>query len=29
MPAVLEAVLCVVLIGTVGWIGRRDKRKRA
>jgi len=28
-PAIAEAVLCVVLIGTVGWIGRRDKRKRA
>jgi uncharacterized membrane protein len=29
VPAVLEAVLSVVLIGTVGWIGRRDKRRRA
>ena len=29
VPAVLEALLCVALIGTVGWIGRRDKRKRA
>ncbi len=29
VPAILEAVLCVVLIGTVGWIGRRDKHKRA
>jgi uncharacterized membrane protein len=29
VPAILEALLCVVLIGTVGWIGRRDKRNRA
>jgi uncharacterized membrane protein len=29
VPAILEALLCVLLIGTVGWIGRRDKRKRA
>ncbi|HEY6985619.1 MAG TPA: DUF2069 domain-containing protein, partial [Rhodanobacteraceae bacterium] len=28
-PAILEAMLCVVLIGTVGWIGRRDKRTRS
>ncbi|HEX5122211.1 MAG TPA: DUF2069 domain-containing protein [Rhodanobacteraceae bacterium] len=28
-PAISETVLSVVLIGTVGWIGRRDKRKRA
>jgi uncharacterized membrane protein len=27
-PAIAEAVLSVVLIGTVGWIGRRDKKKR-
>ena len=29
IPAILEVLLCVVLIGTVGWIGRREKRKRA
>ena len=29
VPAILEVLLCVVLIGTVGWIGRREKRKRA
>jgi uncharacterized membrane protein len=28
-PAIAEALLCVVLVGTVGWIGRREKRKRA
>ena len=28
VPAILEAVLCVVLVATVGWIGRRDKQKR-
>jgi uncharacterized membrane protein len=28
-PAISEALLCVVLIGTVGWIGRREKNKRA
>jgi uncharacterized membrane protein len=28
LPAIMEIVLCVVLIGTVGWIGRRDKQKR-
>ena len=27
-PALAEVVLSVVLIGTVGWIGRREKRKR-
>lgn len=29
VPAIIEALLSVVLIGTVGWIGRREKRKRA
>ena len=29
VPAIVEVLLCVVLIGTVGWIGRREKRKRA
>lgn len=28
-PAILEALLCVALIVTVGWIGRRDKQKRS
>jgi len=27
-PAIAEAMLSVVLIGTVGWIGRRGQRKR-
>jgi uncharacterized membrane protein len=28
-PAIIEALLCVVSIGAIGWIGRRDKRRRA
>jgi uncharacterized membrane protein len=28
-PAIVESVLCVVLIGVVGWIGRREKQRRA
>ena len=27
-PAIVEIALCVALIGTVGWIGRREKKKR-
>ena len=27
-PAIVESVLCVVLIGIVGWIGRRERQKR-
>ena len=27
-PAVIESVLCVALIGVVGWIGRRDRKRR-
>ena len=27
VPAIAECALCVVLIGAVGWIGRREKRK--
>jgi uncharacterized membrane protein len=27
MPAIVECALCVVVICTVGWIGRREKRK--
>jgi uncharacterized membrane protein len=29
VPAIIEALLCVVAIGAIGWIGRRDKRRRA
>jgi uncharacterized membrane protein len=27
MPAIVEALLCVISIGAIGWIGRRDKRR--
>jgi uncharacterized membrane protein len=27
MPAIVEALLCVIPIGAIGWIGRRDKRR--
>jgi uncharacterized membrane protein len=29
VPAVVEAALCVVSIGAIGWIGRRDQRKKS
>jgi uncharacterized membrane protein len=29
VPAVIESALCVVLIGSLGWAGRRDRARRA
>ena len=29
VPAIIESVLCVVVIGALGWSGRRERARRA